>query len=137
MYNILILNLYLVCLSTLEKDPSTDDTDSDSDVFSDLRVQEQILFSKLDPSIRYHIRKVGISVVKNTYIGFDTEYNNVDFARNSLVSAQLAISSKVYVKIPKALSYSISSLDIERNKLQSVSKVSDKLNYSKIESSIQ
>jgi hypothetical protein len=70
------------------------------------------LFSKLAPSIRHQMRKAGISIVKNTYIGFDTEFNNKDLKINTLVSAQIAIASKFFVKFPKSPRYSISVKDI-------------------------
>lgn len=48
-----------------------------------------MLYAKLDSSIRIHMRKQGLSVIKNTYSGFDTEFNKLEPGRNSLVSAQL------------------------------------------------
>lgn len=64
----------------------------DIDLVTDLKIQEKVLYSKLDTYIRHHMRKVGISIIKIPYSGFDTEFNNTDITRNYLVSAQLAIT---------------------------------------------
>jgi hypothetical protein len=139
LYNILILTLYFLCISSLYKGIEGGDPEllADSDLLTDLKIQERVLFSRLDPSIRHHMRKTGISIVRNTYVGYDTEFNNLDLKSNSLVSAQLAITTKVYVKLPNAKKYTLSSLNVEENKLQKQNTVSNIFNYAKIEMTIQ
>jgi hypothetical protein len=44
-------------------------------------LRERNLLGRLDSSIRYHKRKQGLRIVKNTYTGFDTEFNNVDIGK--------------------------------------------------------
>jgi hypothetical protein len=102
-----------------------------------MKVKERMLFSRIDASIRHHLRKPGLSLVKNTYVGFDTEFNNIDLESNSLVSAQMAITSGMYLKVPITPRYTISKLDIEANKLYKLRTSSEIFNYSKVETSIQ
>jgi hypothetical protein len=91
----------------------------------------------LDPSIRHHLQKRGVSVKENTYIGFDTEFTKSGAETNSLVSVQLAVTTKTYIQIPRVSPYSLSQIDDKSNRLSKVRKLSPNLNYAKIESSIQ
>jgi len=133
-YNIILLNLYLVCLESLQK---TEVNPSNVDIVTDLISKERALYGSLDPSIRHYIVKRGISIKENTYIGFDTEFTITDSGLNQLVSAQLAVTTKSYVKIPKISSYKISQLDEESNKVINLNTTSSVLNYPKIETSIK
>jgi len=54
-----------------------------------------------------------------------------------LVSAQLAVTTKTYVVLPKVQGYKISKLDENTNRLIHMKNASSVLNYSKIESSIK
>ena len=130
-YNIVVLNLYLVTLETLNIHEST------SLDYLDLQVLSDDLYSKLDPSIRYHIQKRGISLKENTCIGFDTEFTKKGSNLNEMVSAQLAVTTKTYVQIPKQNLYCISQIDEQSNMLIKQHTTSEGLNYKKIEMSIQ
>lgn len=134
LYNIIILTLYLVCLKSLK---STEYTLENEDIVLDLKTKERELYKRLDPSIRHYIQKKGISIKQNTYIGFDTEFCKKDLEHNTLVSAQLAVTAKTYVLIPKVTGYKISKLDESSNKLIRLTNSSSVLNYSKIETSIK
>jgi hypothetical protein len=109
----------------------------DPNVKNELEDKSRELYGRLDPSIRHHLQKRGISIKENIYIGFDTEFTRQSSLRNKLISAQLAVSTRTYVQIPIKRSYKISSLDVTTNKLKLVKKDSKNLNYSKIETSIQ
>jgi hypothetical protein len=135
MYNLLYLNLYYLTIHSLTNYVSVDE--DDVDLITDLKRLERVLFSKLDPSIRYFMRKQGISISNNTYVGFDTEFTNIEVERNSLVSVQLAVTSQTYLKIPKNTRYTISKIDVDRNKVERLKPNSAILNYTKIENSIQ
>jgi hypothetical protein len=133
LYNILLLSLYHLCVSSIGQI----NDELDEDLVSELLAQERIFFAKIDPSIRQPMRKKRNKHDKNTYVGFDTEFNNAEIGKNSLVSAQLAITSKISVKLPKTPRYTISHLDIEKNQLQKVRTNSDIFNYEKVEGTIQ
>jgi hypothetical protein len=135
LYNLIILTLYFLCCISLQK--IVDNESIDSDLISDFKYKERVLFSRVDASIRHHMRKRGLSLIKNTYIGFDTEFNQVNRLSNSLVSAQLAITSGLSLKVPNTPRYTISSFDVEKNKLHKSKPKSEVFNYSKVETSIQ
>ena len=121
--------LYLLCLKSLNlADISTETID--------LKILEKELYTRLDPSIRYHLQKRGITIKENTYIGFDTEYQTGEKIQNTLVSSQIAVTTKTFVQIPKATRYVISQLDEETNKVIPLNQSSSVFNYSKIENSI-
>ena len=64
----------------------------------------------LDPFIRVQIQKRGISFLLHTYTGFDTEYTikNEKKCLNKLISVQLAVQCRVFIKVPLYQRYEIS-----------------------------
>ena len=132
-YNIIILNLYSLCLKTRTRVVEIDQ----DDVFYDLKSKESELYSLLDQSIVSHLQKRGIRIKENIYIGFDTEFTSKDLITNTLVSAQLAVTSKTYIQLPKNNPYSISKVDEKTNKIKKQTNNSSIFNYKKIENSIQ
>ena len=60
------------------------------------------LTSRLDPSIRLQIQKRGVTIIQNTYTGFDSEYELLDQKShtNKLISIQIAVQSRTLIKIP-------------------------------------
>ena len=49
-----------------------------SDLIEEYKVLIKVVMSKMEPSIKHKIQKGGITVIHNTYKGFDTEYQNID-----------------------------------------------------------
>jgi hypothetical protein len=103
---------------------------------NELKDKSRELYGRLDPSIRHHLQNRGISIKENIYIGFDTEFHKKDATTNSLLSVQLAITTRLFVQIPKKIDYKISVVDGTTNKVKIVRRGVSKLNYSKIEISI-
>lgn len=136
LYNLIILNLYYLCCSSIENACLNLELEDEEDLVLDLKMLERVLFSKLDASIRHHMRKRGISLTKTTYIGFDTEFINLNLNQNSLISSQIVTSSGLIVKIPKNPRYKLSSYDTDSNKIHNVSIKSKVFNFSKLESSL-
>jgi len=122
---LILVSLYTCCIDTTN---SKEFFNESREIISDFKEKEKEIYGRLDPSIRHHIQKRGISIKANTYIGFDT---------NSLVSAQLAVTTKTYVHIPRVTGYKISVLDEKSNKVIKLKTNSPSFNYVKIESSIQ
>ena len=58
--------------------------------------------NRLDPYLRMQIQKRGVTVIQNTYTGFDTEYELLDEKKylNKLLSVQIAVQSRTIIKIP-------------------------------------
>lgn len=69
----------------------------------------------------------------------DTDFYLKDTGENRLVYAQLPVASRVSVKLPTNLSYSISTFEVDKdkNKLHYIRINSDLFNYVKVDSSIQ
>ena len=133
LYNFILVTLYTLCIETLHDLSYPED---DNTVLA-LKALERELFGRLDPSIRQKIQNRGVSIKENIYIGFDTEFTKDGPETNLLVSAQLAVTTKIYVQIPLHQPYQISILDEKSNKIKYLNKSSSVLNYSKIETSIQ
>ena len=142
-YNLIILNLYLILIRILQEAycelkvlSSEGDVKAFNDFILDLKEIVKDFWFRLDPSIRFHLRKPGLGIVQNTYVGFDTEFSNEEIALNSLISTQLAITTKSYIKIPRKINYRLSSLDVQSNKLTINPAKSKVFNFRKIEGSL-
>lgn len=112
-YNLLILNLLLLVIRKLiELDCLIESHKSLGSEYCTLEpLNDQVLIFKelkhdlvhrLEPYLRLQIQKRGISITQNTYTGFDTEYELLNFQKslNRLVSIQLAVQTRTLVKIP-------------------------------------
>jgi hypothetical protein len=162
-YNFLMLNLYYItleCLHTLDllekekekgnlsnirnipnitkyKEWGGDNEESFSDLQSDLQNLNKILYGKIDPSLRNQIHKRGVTILQNIYTGFDTEYINQDVKSNRMLSAQLAVSTHTFIKIPVKKVYSLGTLGT-LNQQEFIQKRFDKgsYNFHKVENSL-
>lgn len=70
------------------------------DLISDLESSRNELNGRLDPSLRLQIQKRGLTVVQNTYMGFDTEYECISNKKNKLLSMQTAVQGRTLIKVP-------------------------------------
>ena len=116
-YNFIFINCYYlieVQLNTL-KDVAYDDLGL-SCVEDKVEVIDELLFlrgeilQRLDQYLRSQIQVRGITVVQNTYCGFDSEFTSLDEIKklNKLVSVQVAVQDRTILKIPMYHSYDIS-----------------------------
>jgi len=119
--NLIYLNLYNILWKKLikeldkekeEEENGVDELDKikNSDFLSDYKCLVEDVYRKIDPSIKDHLGKKGLSVVQNIYTGFDTEYYMFEdpialSRKNILLSAQLSVNTKTYLKIPKRVKY--------------------------------
>jgi hypothetical protein len=113
-FNVLIVNLYYLAINNenlLEKIG-----EKESDFYIDNKNLINILYTKLDPSIRFNLQKRSITMIKNIYVGFDSEYVSINTKYNKLLSVQLAVNSRILLKIPKITEYFVSSIDPLTNK---------------------
>ncbi len=122
-----MVNLYTAsyCMLARLEEVGKKEDELDNDMMSDLKVLVKELFNRLDPSIRYKMNKRGISFIFNIYTGFDTEYKGVDFYQNNLLSVQLAVNTKINIKIPIHEPYTMSSVHTLTNKVYSVRSLND------------
>lgn len=98
-YHILLLHMYLLSkyihgwLSVEE---------NNTDLLADYEVISRSIYYRISSLIRSKIQKRGISIVHNTYTGFDTEYYLKDESKNlnELLSIQIAVNKRYIIKIP-------------------------------------
>lgn len=91
LYSLFNLNMYYLLIDILGKcgDPQTMDSSEDiKDIIEDLKSYASKFYGNIIPSIRESLRQRGITVSKNIYCGFDTEYKNIDMTENQILSAQ-------------------------------------------------
>ena len=55
--------------------------------------------SRIMPSIREKMKKTQPKISKEIFVGFDTEYKNIAYGENKLVSAQLAVTGNLVLEI--------------------------------------
>lgn len=106
---------------------------------ADLKNMSSKTFNKIDPSLRTKIMKRGVSLLLNTNAGYDTEYNNDedDSIRNIQVSAQLAVSSNIVLRIPLVIEYDYGGVETLRGGFYKQSKSSKCVDYKGILSELR
>lgn len=106
-YNLLILILYI---QTLEINELYSEIESDEIV--DMKILLCKLERMLDPTIARRLRKVGITITQNVYVGYDTEYelSDVKKNKNELLSTQIAGNSRIIVKLPHEVPFKVEYL---------------------------
>lgn len=69
----------------------------------------------LDSVTKRVLQKRGLSLVKNVYVGYDTEYTlkSYDLHLNKPVSYQIAVNNKFFLKLPKALELKLGKRDVK------------------------
>jgi hypothetical protein len=72
------------------------------ELFCKLEVLQSDVYSRLDQYLKGQILKRGITIIQNTYAGFDCEYetSNEFKLSNKLVSVQTALQRRTIIKIP-------------------------------------
>jgi hypothetical protein len=58
------------------------------DLLLDIGSLLKVYYGRINPSIREAMRQRSITITKNIYCGFDTEYDNIDMKTNRILSAQ-------------------------------------------------
>ena len=128
-YNLIILRIYrnlMHGLVYLKESPYTD-------ISSDYQTLSKEVYSKLDSSIRTKLQKKGITVMQNIYTGFDTEYKNIDLKYNKLLSIQMAVNTKILLKLPIVdEDYYFSSVETLTGKVNPINCASEKIKYENI-----
>jgi len=115
--SLLNLNLYEVCDGVIEDFSKSltagleNSEDLLSDRIHDLKARAKIYWGRISPSIREAMRKKSITITKNIYCGFDTEYEHVDMSTNKILSAQFAVSSKVLLSLPLVSKYEMHGMN--------------------------
>ena len=122
LYNIIIFNLYLLRLESLEGLRA--EVGIDPYLVTYLKVKERLLFGRINNSLTHYFRKQGICDIKNTYMGFYKEFNQNYIGEKVVIATQLAEASKFNFLISQTSKY------------QKLSKYSVIINYSKVEAMI-
>ena len=80
------------------------------DLLADLSTERVRLTARLDQYIKLQVQKRGITVIQNSYCGFDTEYQKLNEAKhlNFLISAQTAIQRRTIIKVPLYKDFNVS-----------------------------
>ena len=86
-------------------------TESELESFYELKIILNTVHSKLDPSIRKSLQKVGITLIQNTETGFDSEYVNINSITNKPLSFQIAQVLQNYIKIPIKSDYKLEKIN--------------------------
>lgn len=69
------------------------------------------IWNFIEPSIRKKTHKRAIGIMRNTYTGFDTEFENINTKYNNLLSVQVAVCSELTVRVPIYTPFELHSVD--------------------------
>jgi hypothetical protein len=112
-YNFIFISLYSLIIKKIHDfkmkvpefvnkialDPNSEDWNEISDELDFLRVK---LLARIDQYLKMQIQRRGITVIQNSYVGFDSEYETKDERKfqNRLLSVQSATQRRTIIKIP-------------------------------------
>lgn len=84
-----------------------------NDLFYDADSLTKDVFRRLHPEIQSKLANKGIKVFLNTFVGYDSEYETISSAhnQNEMLSAQLAVNTNMYIRIPQAEYRSLEAKD--------------------------
>ena len=113
LFNIIHLTIYreLIEYENLYKFSLNTRTDSELESYYELKIILNTVHSRLDPSIRKSLQKVGITLIQNTETGFDSEYVNINSITNKPLSFQIAQVLQNYIKIPIKSEYKLEKIN--------------------------
>ncbi|KAI0994218.1 hypothetical protein K3495_g13965 [Podosphaera aphanis] len=132
-YEFFIASLYLVMLSRLKglkemissrvtvQGTLSKRVDRDvPDIFFDYSNLMKRLYISLDPCIKQVIQRRGLTLLKNVYAGYDTEYTVDNFEKhlNKLVSCQVAVNHKIFLRVPQKIEFQIGEIDAKTGELR-------------------
>ena len=72
---------------------------------SDFKALSCFFYSRVSTSLRDKMKKVNPKVKKQVIASYDTEYKNISYGKNKLVSAQLSISGNIVIEIATRTPY--------------------------------
>lgn len=113
----IMLNLYYLVEKMIDFLVEEEGIDGESDLRVDYDILSMKVYNLLDPAIRVKLHKKGMSISQNVYTGLDTEYKNVSELENKLISVQLAINSKSYLRIPRLTPFKFASVNTLSGKI--------------------
>lgn len=112
-YNTLMVNLYALSLKTFYEIDNKTSIDYDIEIVTKFEVLCNELHGYLLPSIRKKLVKKSIQITKEITTGFDTEYQQINFKSNKLLSVQLAVNTQILLTIPLNKEFELSSINCE------------------------
>lgn len=118
-YNFIFVTFYKLILDKIQEIKNIDceqiEMDIDSkceldELLCDLNNKKSLILSRLEQYIRMQFGKRGITLIQNSYCGFDTEYESLNEGKhlNFLISAQTAIQRRSIIKVPLYKRFDIS-----------------------------
>ena len=107
-YILIFINFYYLIVKELECLKKLNCVDLElnefefGEVVSELEYFRVELLYRIDLFLKLQVKKRGITIVQNTYCGFDSEYVSLDSRKNlnELVSVQKASQDRTIIKIP-------------------------------------
>lgn len=86
-----------------------------SDLVCDLKVFKKEILRRLHPYLNNRIANRGLSIIMNTFVGYDSEYELLSSLKkvNTLLSIQLAVNTNMYVKVPRYNCESVKTKDLD------------------------
>lgn len=116
-HNFIFINIYYLiiqCLKTCKQDGFSKlhyldlSEDDEVEVLDDLEDLRARFWGKLDQYVKAQLQRRGISVIENSYAGFDSEYEFDTGFKNDLISVQTAVQRRTIIKVPMYHSFDIS-----------------------------
>lgn len=92
-------------IKSLIHNPMIEELYDCKDTFLELDVMSKEIRNNLDSYIKLGLKRSGLTIIQNTYTGFDTEYKFYKDIYNELLSVQLAVCTRLVLKLPTPIKY--------------------------------
>ena len=71
------------------------------ELFSELKCLKEKLYYRLDQYLKVQVKNKGFTIIKNTYTGFDTEFeeDQCNTNKNKLLSVQTSVHRRVIMNL--------------------------------------
>lgn len=101
-YNMVLLFMKKLVINIESKLITLITSENDLDLLSDIKILNNDITRMIHPFIISKLENKGITVLLNTIVGYDSEYELISSIEktNELLSVQLASNTSIYIKVP-------------------------------------
>lgn len=100
-FNLIHLDLYYLLIIVIKLvEENEEEFNLSEEEYLDAKILSGEIRNSFESFMKIGLKRSGISISQNTYTGFDSEYQYKGDKFNTLISVQLAVSSRIILKLP-------------------------------------
>ena len=100
-FNLIHLDLYYLLIIVIKLvEENEEEFNLSEEEYLDAKILSGEIRNSFESFMKIGLKRSGISISQNTYTGFNSEYQYKGDKFNTLISVQLAVSSRIILKLP-------------------------------------